>query len=219
MRHENYSNREIVRWFHENGRPDMTSSIVTDDWLAVRKSWLNRISDDVASHFDEELAANEKLLHDAWVQYRRALERVERVERLQEENEIEVVRHDDDEDGSVYNRDIKRQEANSTKLAHRRSQHFKEQTYWWNQISRLREHRARLLGLTSSGVNVNIDNRSQNVSLSGNGANKAKVPEKIYIGFDPDADWPSKTDLLTGGIPVEEEPSDGVYEDVAIVSE
>ncbi len=102
-----------------------------------------------------------------------------------------------------------------------RRQAMAEVQFWWKEIHSLRSDRSRMLGLTATGIAINIDNREQKLLVANGNSGNAPVqlPEKIYIGFDPDRDWPDPP--TPQGRPSEtitaarEEAVEGEYEDAA----
>lgn len=163
------TNNQIVAAFRERGRSDYTHTLLKLDWTQLRKKWVKIGLPDVIASIQEELVANDYMLHTAWENYRQALRRL---------SESDGIFDPEDDVGPPLSI---------------RKQAFSEVSYWWGQIVSLRSARSKVLGLTAADVSVHIDNRRQQVSFSNN------APPKAYIGFSPDSDWPDFKDMVVEG--------------------
>lgn len=204
---ENRSLRDMLAWFQENGRPEHSLSIVRADVDMVRKGWAKSGLASTVAILNEELDANANLLRHAWDEYRARSADVGRVQYIDwTDEERDNVLADDEETATMREEiGIARRERGRQAVAARR-QAFAEMTFWWNQITALRAHRAKLLGLTVAGINIQIDNRKQTAVVT-----EDRPPPKVYIGFNPDTDWPDPPQkkvvgLLAQSPPKEPEP-------------
>ncbi len=195
LKSQGYREHEIVSYFHDKGRTDYTDHTAAGDWRAIRRDWAAESAPQTLALVREELHANDIMLKQSWRNYREAMIALEGIDYVAAMNEdLAAPAPVDPEEPQPRRRTGPRIRRTDIALKARR-QAFNEVATWWRTIEGLRASRARLLGLTAANFVLNIDNRDQKVLVTGKDGKALPeplpaLPEKIYIGFDPDMEWP-----------------------------
>jgi hypothetical protein len=194
---QGYARSEIAKTLSRDGREYLERHVVTD-LAAIHKRWADAAPVSAMVAVQEELVANEALLSTAWRNYREAEEAVREIK-----DEVDEF---DASSGVEFASEVpaKRTTAWRNTVLKMRAQAFREQEMWWNAVLKLRADRARLLGLISDNININVDNR-QMVSLPSGGT--MQVPPLVVVGFNPQ-EWNEVKSLNSGA-----DILDGQYED------
>lgn len=184
-------NEEMSR-DREEGVFEISSNIVRQDWMAVRKSWQQEQEANYTLYINEELARLGVQEKEAWRQYRQASVALAALP-----SSTRVVEYSDDEE-SVDN--AVRKSGRKTTTVNERSELLRSQQYWFDRIESIAAKRHKVLGLAGNAPAVLIDNRRQEVNVGNESIKK-------YRTFSPD-DWDAPRKVEAKG----DDIADGIYE-------